>query len=75
MSIRFFKGQGFNVSEAVVNRMLSKLDVDTNFKPSLRGYLEDEANVLIKKNAIASMPDWEKILDGELLQEAMKGKA
>ena len=71
----FFKGQGFNVSEAVVERMLSKLDVETNFKPNLRGYLEDEANVLIKKKAIASMPDWGSILDSGLLQEAMKGKA
>lgn len=70
----FFKGQGFDVSEAVVKRMMSKLDVETDFKPGLRGYLEDEANILIKKNAIASMPDWAKILDSELLQEAMKGK-
>jgi NitT/TauT family transport system substrate-binding protein len=71
----FFEQQGFKVSEAVVKRMLSKLDVETNFKPGLRVYLEEEANLLIKKNAIASMPDWGKILDGELLQEAMKGKA
>lgn len=71
----FFKQQGFNVSEAVVKRMLSKLDVQTSFKPGLRAYLEDEANVLTKKKAIASMPDWGKILDGELLQEAIKGKA
>jgi NitT/TauT family transport system substrate-binding protein len=71
----FFEQQGFKVSEAVVKRMLSKLDVETNFKPGLRSYLEEEANVLIKKNAIASMPDWNKILDTGLLREAMKGKA
>jgi aliphatic sulfonates family ABC transporter substrate-binding protein len=71
----FFEQQGFKVSEAVVKRMLSKLDVETNFKPGLRAYLEDEANTLIKKKAIASMPDWGRILDSELLQEAMKGKA
>jgi len=71
----FFDQQGFKVSDAVVKRMLSKLDVETNFKPGLRGYLEDEANVLIKNKAITSMPDWNRILDSELLQEAMKGKA
>lgn len=71
----FFEQQGFKVSQSVVKRMLSKLDVETSFKPELRGYLEEEANILIKKNAIASMPDWGKILNGELLQEAMKGKA
>jgi ABC-type nitrate/sulfonate/bicarbonate transport system substrate-binding protein len=69
----FFKEQGFKVSEGVVKRMLSKLDVETTFKPGLRAYLEDEANVLIKNKAIASMPDWGGILDGGLLQEALKG--
>jgi len=68
----FFDQQGFKVSEAVIKRMLSKLDVETNFKPGLQAYLEDEANVLIKNKAIASMPDWGKILNGDLLQEAMR---
>jgi aliphatic sulfonates family ABC transporter substrate-binding protein len=71
----FFKEQGFTVSEAVIKRMLSKLDIETSFKPGLRSYLEDEANVLIKKKAITAMPDWGKILDDDLLQEAMKSKA
>ena len=70
----FFKNQGFEVSGAVVKRMLSKLDVETAFKPGLRAYFEDEANTLIKDKAIASMPDWSKILDAGLLQEAMKGR-
>ncbi len=69
----FFQKQGFEVNAAVVKRMLSKLDVETTFKPGLRGYLEDEANTLIKNKAIASMPDWDKILDPGLLQQAMKG--
>lgn len=68
----FFDQQGFKVSEAVIKRMLSKLDVETNFKPGLQAYLEEEANVLIKNKAIASMPDWGKILNGDLLQEAMR---
>jgi NitT/TauT family transport system substrate-binding protein len=72
---KFFDQQGFKVSEAVIKRMLSKLDVETNFKPGLSAYLEEEANLLIKKNAIAAMPDWSKVLDAELLQEAMKGKS
>lgn len=71
----FFKKEGFQVSETVVKRMLSKLDVETSFKPGLRAYLEDEANVLIQKKAIAAMPDWGKILDYDLLQEAIKSKA
>ncbi len=68
----FFKAQGFSVSEAVVKRMLSKLDVTPTYKPGLREYLEDEAKVLMQQKAIATMPDWSKILNSELLQEAMK---
>jgi aliphatic sulfonates family ABC transporter substrate-binding protein len=68
----FFKAQGFSVSEAVVKRMLSKLDVTPTYKPGLRAYLGDEAKLLIQQKAIASMPDWDKILNSELLQEAMK---
>jgi aliphatic sulfonates family ABC transporter substrate-binding protein len=67
----FFKAQGFSVSEAVVKRMLSKLDVTPTYKPGLRAYLEDEAKLLIKQRVIASMPDWGKMLNTELLQEAM----
>jgi hypothetical protein len=52
--------------------MLSKLDVTPTYKPGLRIYLEDEARLLIQQKAIASMPDWDKILNTELLQEAMR---
>jgi ABC-type nitrate/sulfonate/bicarbonate transport system substrate-binding protein len=69
----FFKSQGFSVSEVVVKRMLSKLDVTPTYKPGLRAYLEDESKLLMQQRAIAAMPDWSKILNSDLMQEAMKG--
>jgi aliphatic sulfonates family ABC transporter substrate-binding protein len=68
----FFKDQGFNVSEAVVKRMLSKLDVTPTFKPGLRDYLDNEAKLLIQQRAITAAPDWDKVMTADLLQEAMK---
>lgn len=68
----FFKDQGFSVSEAVVKRMLSKLDVTPTYKPVLRAYLEDESKLLIQQRAITAAPDWDKTLNTDLLQEAMK---
>ena len=68
----FFKSQGFDVSEAVVTRMLSKLDVTPTYKPGLREYLDDEAKQLMRRNAIGAVPDWSKILRDDLMQEAMK---
>lgn len=68
----FFKGQGFDVSQAVVKRMLSKLDVTPTFKPGLRDYLEQEAKLLMRQKAIGAMPDWGKMLNTDLMREAMK---
>jgi NitT/TauT family transport system substrate-binding protein len=68
----FFKDQGFNVSEVVIQRMLSKVDVTPTFKPELRAYLENEAKLLIQQRAISAAPDWDKALNSDLLQEAMK---
>ena len=68
----FFKSQGFSVSATVVKRMLSKLDVTPTYKPGLREYLDGEAKQLVARNAIATMPDWSKILNTDLMQEAMK---
>lgn len=70
--LAFFKDQGFNVSEAVVKRMLSKLDVTPTFKPGLRDYLDNEAKLLIQQRAITAAPDWDKVMTADLLQEAMK---
>ncbi len=68
----FFKQQGFSVSEAVVKKMLSKLDVTPTYKPGLRAYLEDESKTLMQQKAITAMPDWGKLLNTDLMQEAMK---
>ena len=66
-----FNAQGLNVSNEVIQRMLSKLDVTPTFKPGLRAYLEDQAKTLMARNAISAMPDWDKLLNTELMQEAM----
>lgn len=63
----FFKQQGFSVSQTVVKRMLSKLDVTPTFKPGLRDYLNDEAKLLIAQKAIAEAPNWDKILMADLM--------
>ncbi len=70
-----FAAQGFKVSDAVIKRMLSKLDVTPTFKPGLRGYLDEEAKTLVQQHAIAAPPDWGKALNTELMQEAMATKS
>lgn len=68
----FFKNQGFSVSEAVVKRMLSKLDVTPTFKPGVRQYLDEEAKLLMAQKVISEVPKWDQLLREDLMQEAMK---
>jgi NitT/TauT family transport system substrate-binding protein len=68
----FFKGEGFEISDKVVRLMLSKLDVTPYYVPALQAYLEEESRQLVEQRQIASVPDWSKLLNRELLERAMK---
>lgn len=69
----YFTKKGFKVSDAVVKLMLSKIDVNPEFKPQLKDYLTEQSKVLMKGNKIAAIPDWGKLLNSSLLAEAHKG--
>ncbi len=69
----YFTKKGFKVSDEVVKLMLSKIDVDPEFKPELKDYLTNQSKVLMKQKKIAAIPDWNKLLDNGLLAEAHKG--
>lgn len=71
--LSYFKKKGFKVSDKVVKLMLSKIDVNPEFKPQLKDYLTDQSKVLMKSNKIAAIPDWDKLLNSGLLAEAHKG--
>ncbi len=68
-----FKEQGYEIQRAVFQRMLAKLDVKPTFTPNLRDYLTEQAQVLVRNHQIAANPDWGKLLDASLLEQAMKG--
>lgn len=66
----FYKSQGYNVQEEVIRRALLHMDVTPNYVPELKAYLTDIAQTLAKRGQIASVPDWDKVLDREVLQRA-----
>ncbi len=65
-----FKAQGFEFSDEVGKLMLSKVDVRTDYIPELTGALTTEAETLVKNGQLAAVPDWSKLLDSSILQEA-----
>ena len=51
-----FKGQGFDVSEAAVKLLLSKVDVTPDYMPELKQYLTKEAETMVAKKQIRPCP-------------------
>jgi len=68
--LKHFKDQGFSVNEAVVKRMLSKFDVRPALTPEVQTYLEGQSKSLLKQKKIAALPDWNKLLNRDLLAAA-----
>lgn len=67
-----FKAQGYDIQEAVFKRMLGKLDVKPDFAPELKAYLTEQSQVLIREKQMATVPDWDKLLDSRVLAQAQK---
>jgi ABC-type nitrate/sulfonate/bicarbonate transport system substrate-binding protein len=68
--LKHFKDQGFSVNDKVIKLMLSKIDVNPNYLPALQAYLEDESKTLVQQKKIAAVPDWNKLLNRDLLAAA-----
>jgi ABC-type nitrate/sulfonate/bicarbonate transport system substrate-binding protein len=70
--LKHFKDQGFSVNAEVIKLMLTKLDVNPEFTPNLRAYLDEESKLLVQQKNIDSAPDWSKLLNADLLHAAAK---
>jgi aliphatic sulfonates family ABC transporter substrate-binding protein len=67
-----FNAQGFDIKEAVIKRMMGKLDVNPNYVPALRQYLVEASKELVALKQIAAAPDWDKALDHSILAKVSK---
>jgi ABC-type nitrate/sulfonate/bicarbonate transport system substrate-binding protein len=67
-----FKSQGYEVKEAVIERMIGKLEIDPNYSSKLSAYLTDESKILVSQHKIPSVPDWDKLLDTTVMKAAEK---
>jgi len=68
----FYKSEGYTVKQEAIKKMLSKLDVNPEYVPQLKDYLKTESEILVKSKQIAAVPDWDKVLNREILQKAMQ---
>ena len=67
-----FKAQGYSFKQAIIQRMLSKLDLDPSYRPTLDAYLTRQAGILVHERKIQTVPDWKSALDTSILAQARK---
>src|SRR5262245_2367512 len=68
--LKHFKDQGFAVNDKIIALMLSKIDMNPNYVPELNTYLDGEAKELIAQKKLSAAPDWNKLLNRDLLAVA-----
>lgn len=65
------EAQGFKISDKATMLMLSKLGVNAQYVPGVKAYMDAQSKVLQQQHVIDKLPDWDKLLNRSLLQQAM----
>lgn len=65
--------RGYAVAASTVRRALGRFDVRVEMGPEFRAYAAAEAESLVKAGRIKTVPDWNRALRRDLLEEAASG--
>jgi len=65
--------RGYTVAPSVVQKALGRFDFGVEMRPDFRAYAETEAESLRRAGRIKVMPDWNRALRRDLLEQALKG--
>ena len=66
----FFTSKGYKISRDTFSQALARVEVNPGFPADLQGYLQKEAEILLREKKISAMPDWKKALRPELWAKA-----
>jgi len=66
----FYTSKGYTMSADTFRTALATIDVNPEFPPDLQGYLQEQAEILLKEKKIPAMPDWKTALRPEFMQRA-----
>ena len=66
----FFTSKGYKMSRETFGKAMGNVDVEPGFPASVRPYLQQIAEGLLKEKKISAIPDWNKALRSELMQRA-----
>lgn len=65
----FFRARGQKMNDDVFRLAMSRMDVSTGYRPELKQYLTDLAEVLVKQKRLGKMPDIDRALDRRILKK------
>jgi ABC-type nitrate/sulfonate/bicarbonate transport system substrate-binding protein len=65
----FFRGRGQKINDEVYRLAMSRMDVTTTYRPELKKYLTDLAQVLVKQKRLRAVPDIDRALDQRILKQ------
>jgi len=65
--------RGYAVSASVIRRALGRFDVRVEMGPEFRAYAAAEGDSLLRAGRIKAIPDWNRVLRRDLLEEAANG--
>jgi ABC-type nitrate/sulfonate/bicarbonate transport system substrate-binding protein len=68
----FYTGKGYSMSQETFRRAMATVEVDPGFPADLQPYMQRHAELLLKEKKIATIPDWNKALRADFLEQARK---
>jgi sulfonate transport system substrate-binding protein len=66
----FYTSKGYKMSPETFSKAVSTIEVNPGFPPDVRGYMQEQAEVLLREKKIKEIPDWGKALRPEFMQRA-----
>ena len=66
----FYTSKGYKMSPETFDKAVSTIDVAPGFPSGVRGYMQQQAEVLLREKKIKEIPDWGKALRPEFMQRA-----
>lgn len=66
----FYTSKGYKMSPGTFQNAVSTIEVNPGFPDGVKGYMQAQAEVLLREKKIKAIPDWGKALRPEFMQRA-----
>jgi ABC-type nitrate/sulfonate/bicarbonate transport system substrate-binding protein len=67
----FYTSKGYKMSPDTFGKAVSLIEVNPGFPEAVKGYMQVQAEVLLREKKIKQMPDWARALRPEFMRKAL----